>query len=160
MCSVVWFTRNAHTLEAIEEALGGELARLFKRLREVQGKEAALEVVGALKRFLKGKNAESLKSLEEAGEDLIALQSLNVPNTLHRSLLSTNAIENSFRNTRNKLGRVTRFRPETDQANHKILPDLVFLQSRALLKKNKVRQFESFKQNRYDTFPQRDHRQF
>jgi transposase-like protein len=94
----------------------GELARLFKRLREVQGKDAALEVVGELKSFLKGKNAESLKSLEEAGEDLIALQSLNVPNTLHRSLLSTNAIENSFRNTRNKLGRVTRFRAETDQA--------------------------------------------
>ena len=32
------------------------------------------------------------------------------------------------------------------------MPDLVFLQSLALLKKNKVRQFESFKQNRYDTF--------
>ena len=46
----------------------------------------------------------------------IALQSLDVPNTLHRNLLSTNAIENSFRNTRNKLGRVTRFRVETDQA--------------------------------------------
>jgi transposase-like protein len=94
----------------------GELARLFKRLRSVQGKDAALEVVGELKRFLKGKNAESLKSLEEAGADLIALQSLNAPSTLHRSLLSTNAIENSFRNTRNKLGRVTRFRAETDQA--------------------------------------------
>ena len=39
-----------------------------------------------------------------------------MPNTLHRNLLSTNAIENSFRNTRNKLGRVTRFRAETDQA--------------------------------------------
>ena len=94
----------------------GELVRLFKRLREVQGKKAAEEVVGELKTFLKGKNAESLKSLEEAGEDLIALQALDVPSTLHRSLLSTNAIENSFRNTRNKLGRVTRFRAETDQA--------------------------------------------
>ena len=94
----------------------GELARLFKRLREVQGREAALEVVGELRAFLKGKNAESLKSLEEAGEDLTALQSLDVPNTLHRNLLSTNAIENLFRNTRNKLGRVTRFRAETDQA--------------------------------------------
>lgn len=94
----------------------GELARLFKRLRNVQGKDAALEVVGELRVFLKGKNAESLRSLEEAGEDLIALQSLDVPNTLHRSLLSTNAIENSFRNTRNKIGRVTRFRAETDQA--------------------------------------------
>jgi transposase-like protein len=95
---------------------GGELARLFKRLREVQGKEAAEEVVHELIAFLKPLNAEALKSLHEAGDDLIALQSLNVPNTLHRNLLSTNAIENSFRNTRRKLGRVTRFRAETDQA--------------------------------------------
>lgn len=94
----------------------GELARLFKRLRAVQGKSAAEEVVKELEEFLEGKNAESLNSLREAGEDLIALQSLEVPNTLHRNLLSTNAIENSFRNTRNKLGRVTRFRAETDQA--------------------------------------------
>jgi transposase-like protein len=94
----------------------GELARLFKRLRSVQGKSAAKEAVQELESFLKGKNAESLKSLHEAGEDLIALHSLNVPNTLHRSLLSTNAIENSFRNTRNKLGRVTRFQAATDQA--------------------------------------------
>ncbi len=94
----------------------GELARLFKRLREVQGKAAAEEIVQELEEFLEDKNAESLKSLREAGEDLIALQSLDVPNTLHRNLLSTNAIENSFRNTRGKLGRVTRFRAETDQA--------------------------------------------
>jgi transposase-like protein len=94
----------------------GELARLFKRLRSVQGEQAAEEVVGELKAFLKPLNAEALKSLVEAGDDLIALHRLNVPSTLHRNLLSTNAIENSFRNTRRKLGRVTRFRAETDQA--------------------------------------------
>ena len=94
----------------------GELARLFKRLREVQGYEAAQEVLRELERFLKPVNAEAYKSLQEAGEDLLALHRLNVPNTLHRSLLSTNAIENSFLNTRRKLGRVTRFRAETDQA--------------------------------------------
>jgi len=95
---------------------GGELARLFKRLRSVQGKQVAEEVVGGLAAFLQPLNAEALKSLGEAGADLIALQSLDVPSTLHRNLLSTNAIENSFRNTRRKLGRVTRFRAETDQA--------------------------------------------
>lgn len=94
----------------------GELTRLFKRLREVQGKEAAEEALGELESFLRPINSEALKSLHEAGDDLIALQSLNVPNTLHRNLLSTNAIENSFLNTRRKLGRVTRFRAETDQA--------------------------------------------
>jgi len=33
------------------------------------------------------------------------------------SLLSTNAVVNSFRNTRRKLGHVTRFRTETEQAS-------------------------------------------
>lgn len=66
--------------------------------------------------FLKPLNAEALKCQEEVGVDLIALHCLNVPNTLHRNLLSTNAIEISFRNTRREFGRVTRFRAETDQA--------------------------------------------
>jgi transposase-like protein len=95
----------------------GELARLFKRLRSVQGYAAAQEVFAELESFLKPINAEAFKSLHEAGEDLLALHRLNVPNTLHRSLLSTNAIENTFLNTRRKLGRVTRFRMETDQAS-------------------------------------------
>lgn len=95
----------------------GELARLFKRLREVQGEDAAREVLDELDRFLGKKNAEALASLREAGDDLIALHKLGVPSTLNTSLLSTNIIENSFRNTRRKLGRATRFRPETDQAS-------------------------------------------
>ena len=95
----------------------GELARRFKRLREVQGEEAAREVLGELEEFLGEKNAEALASLREAGEELIALHVLGVPSTLHRNLLSTNLIENSFRNTRGKIGRVTRFRAETDQAS-------------------------------------------
>jgi len=95
----------------------GELARLFKRLRGVQGYAVALEVFGELESFLRPLNAEAFKSLHEAGEDLLALHRLEVPSTLHRSLLSTNAIENSFLNTRRKLGRVTRFRQETDQAS-------------------------------------------
>ena len=95
----------------------GELARRFKRLREVQGEAAAREVLCELEEFLGEKNAEALASLREAGEELIALHVLGVPSTLHRNLLSTNLIENSFRNTRGKIGRVTRFRAETDQAS-------------------------------------------
>lgn len=95
----------------------GEVSRLFKRLREVQGKEAAAEVVAEMAGFLEQRNQKAYESLLEAGDELTALHRLNVPNTLNRSLLSTNAIENSFRNTRRKLGRVTRFRVETDQAS-------------------------------------------
>ena len=68
----------------------GELARLFKRLREVQGGRAAREALADLARFLETKNAAALASLEEAGEDLIALHKLEAPSTLHTSLLSTN----------------------------------------------------------------------
>jgi putative transposase len=95
----------------------GELARLFKRLREVQGEQAAREVLAELEEFLRLKSAAGLASFQEAGDELIALHILGVPSTLHRSLLSTNLIENSFRTTRRKLGRVTRFREETDQAS-------------------------------------------
>lgn len=95
----------------------GELARLFKRLREVEGEPAAREVLGELEQFLAQKNAAALASFHEAGDELIALHMLAVPSTLHTSFLSTNLIENSFRNTRRKLGRVTRFRAETDQAS-------------------------------------------
>jgi transposase-like protein len=94
-----------------------ELARLFKRLREVQGEDAAREVLGELDCFLGKKNAEALASLREAGDELIALHKLGVPSTLNQSLLSTNIIENSFRNTRRKIDRVTRFRSETNQAS-------------------------------------------
>ena len=84
--------------------------RLFPEL-------VALRSLKSLKNpFLKPINAEALASLHEAGDELTALHSLNVPNTLHKNLLSTNAIENSFRNTRRKIGRVTRFRAETNQA--------------------------------------------
>jgi len=95
----------------------GEVARLFKRLWAVQGVVAALEVVQELERFLKDKSETAYNSLQEAGDELTALHRLNVSKTLHRSLLCTNAIENSFRNTRRKLGRVTRFRAATDKAS-------------------------------------------
>ncbi len=46
----------------------------------------------------------------------IALHVIGAPSTLNMSLLSTNCIENSFKNVRRKIGRVSRWMPETDQA--------------------------------------------
>jgi transposase-like protein len=94
----------------------GELGRLMKRLRKVQGETAAREVLAELRSFVASKNAQALESLDEAGEELIALHLLEVPSTLHRNLLSTNIIENGLRNVRGKTGRVTRWRKETNQA--------------------------------------------
>ena len=95
-----------------------ELSRLFKRLREVEGADAGQEAYNDIEIFLKQKNAAALESFQEAGELLLSVHRLGVPATLHKTLLSTNLIENPFRNVRRKIGRVTRFRGETDQASH------------------------------------------
>lgn len=91
-----------------------ELNRLMNRLRWAQGAAAAREALGDLKRFVAGKNRKALESVEEAGEELIALHLLEAPSTLQVSLLSTNAVENPIRNFRAKTRRVTRWRPQSD----------------------------------------------
>ena len=65
---------------------------------------------------MKGKSESALESLEECGEDLIALHVIGGPSTLNKTLLNTNSIENAFNNVRRKTGRVKRWRPDTDQA--------------------------------------------
>jgi len=95
----------------------GEVDRLFKRLRKAEGLETAEECVAELKTFLKGKNAQALASLEEAGDELLAVHSLGAPSTLNTTLLNTNCIENPFRNVRAKIRRVSRWRPETKMAS-------------------------------------------
>jgi transposase-like protein len=94
----------------------GALYGYFKRLRNAQGAEAGREIYKELREFLASKNLKALASLDEAGEDIIALHLIDAPATLNVSLLSTNFIENSFRNVRAKIGRVKRWRAETGQA--------------------------------------------
>ena len=52
-----------------------------------------------------------------AGNELLAVHRLNAPSTLNTTLLNTNCIENSFRNVRAKIRRVTRWRAETQMAS-------------------------------------------
>ncbi len=92
-----------------------EAARLWLRLRLAQGEEAGREALAQLRSFLVPLNAAALASLDEAGEALITLHKLNVPATLHASLLSTNAIENVMRNYRDQTAKVSRWRLETNQ---------------------------------------------
>lgn len=95
----------------------GELSRLFSRLRKAQGADQGKEALQAIELFLADKNKGARASLEEAGDELLALHRLNVPNSLNRSLLSTNCIENLFKNLRRHLGRVCRWRESTYQAD-------------------------------------------
>ena len=92
-----------------------ESSRLWRRLRLAEGEAAGREALADLRGFVAGRNAAGLASLEEAGDQLIALHRLNVPATLHVSLLSTNAIENVMRNYRGQTAKVTRWQPATNQ---------------------------------------------
>ncbi|MCF7792161.1 MAG: transposase [Victivallales bacterium] len=93
-----------------------QLGDYFRQLRGGGGPEKAREVYKELHNFLSSKNKNALDSLEECGEDLIALHLINAPSSLNQTLLNTNCIENSFLNVRRKIGRVNRWRSETVQA--------------------------------------------
>lgn len=92
-----------------------ECRRLWRRLRLAQGASAGQESLAELRGFVAARNAAALASLDEAGESLITLHLLEVPATLNRSLLSTNAIENVMRNYRGRTAKVTRWNAQTDQ---------------------------------------------
>ncbi|MFW6278017.1 MAG: hypothetical protein ACOC1T_01260 [Halorhodospira sp.] len=92
----------------------------------LQRRAACLATIRA---FLADKNAQARESFEEAGEDLLGLFHLEVPNTLHGSLLSTNCIENVFKNLRRHLGRVCRWREDTAQADRWMASGLKLAQS-------------------------------
>ncbi len=94
-----------------------ESSRLWKRLRVAQGEKAGREALADLRRFVAARNAAALVSLEEAADQLITLHQLDVPATLHASLLSTNAIENVMRNYRGQTAKVTRWQPASDQVS-------------------------------------------
>lgn len=94
-----------------------ECRRLLRRLRLAQGPQAAREALAELRRFVAARNAAALASLDESGEELIALHLLDVPATLNTSLLSTNLIENAIHNYRRQTQRVTRWQPKTDQVD-------------------------------------------
>lgn len=110
---VVHKERNLHGY--LRRGDHAESSRLWRRLRLAEGEKAGREALAELRRFVATRNAAGLASLDEAGDQLIALHRLHVPATLHVSLLSTNAIENVMRNYRTQTAKVTRWHLATDQ---------------------------------------------
>lgn len=105
----------------------GELGRLFNRLRKAQGEKDAKEAADDIETFLADKNHQARASLNEAGEQLLALHRLNVPNSLNTTLLSTNCIENLFKHLRTHIGRVCRWRKSSDMADRWLASGLILV---------------------------------
>ena len=99
----------------LRKADQAESKRLWRRLRLAEGAQAGREALADLRAFVATRNAAALARLDEAAESLITVHLLNVPATLHLSLLSTNAIENLMRNYRGQAAKITRWQAETEQ---------------------------------------------
>jgi transposase-like protein len=69
----------------LSERYWGEVAHLFDRLRKAQGLLAGKKALKELECFLTKLNAGALESLREAGDELLAVHSLEVPQTLNPS---------------------------------------------------------------------------
>ena len=64
-----------------------------------------------LVRYVKDLNPSAARSLEEGLEETLTLHRLDVPDSLRRSLRTTNIIENCFSKTRHLCRNVKRWRP-------------------------------------------------
>jgi hypothetical protein len=87
-----------HLLDRLRRGDRDEAQGLMQRLRVAQGAQAAEEAFEELSRFLGQRHEGAQASLLEAKGRLLTVHGLGLGETLQRSLLSTNAIENVLRN--------------------------------------------------------------
>ncbi len=87
-----------------------EAQRRFRDAMDLKTYEDAKKALGQLKEWLLKINESSAKSLEEAGEELLTLHRLNVPELLRKTLHSTNAIESIFSTVRHCEKNIKRYR--------------------------------------------------
>jgi transposase-like protein len=91
-----------------------ESQRLFRRLRDAEGREAGEEAFEDLREFLAERNAAAALALKDRKDDTLRVHRLNLPSTLNVTLLSTNIIENAIRNWREHTGHVKRWSLKSD----------------------------------------------
>jgi putative transposase len=91
-----------------------ESQRLFKCLRQAEGREAGEEAFEDLREFLAERNAAAALALSDRRDEILCLHRLEVPATLNLSFLSTNAIENVIRNWREHTNNIKRWNVKSD----------------------------------------------
>ena len=89
--------------------------KLMNVLRGVQGAAAGEEAFDNVLKYVGGHNHAAAEALEARRDVILAFHRLNVPATLNVTFLSTNHIENVMGNARGTIGRVCRWRDETNQ---------------------------------------------
>ena len=106
-----------HTRDKLRARDRSEFDSYCKALRNAQGHEAGKEAFDDLIDFLSERNAAASLALKERQLDLLTLHNLNVPSTLNVTFLSTNNIENAFRNWREATHNVKRWSLKNDMVS-------------------------------------------
>jgi putative transposase len=91
-----------------------ESQRLFKCLRQAEGREAGEEAFEDLREFLAERNAAAALAFSDRRDEILCFHRLQVPATLNLSFLSTNAIENLIRNWREHTHNIKRWNVKSD----------------------------------------------
>jgi transposase-like protein len=106
-----------------------ESQRLFKCLRQAEGREAGEEAFDDLREFLAERNAAAALTLSERRDEILCLHRLGVPATLNLSFLSTNAIENLIRNWREHTNNIKRWNLKSDMIERWTASGLLWAES-------------------------------
>jgi putative transposase len=93
-----------------------DLDRLMTRLREAQGRVAGEEAFDEVLDYLSERNAAAGLTLKDRRDALLCFPRLNVVSTLNMTFLSTNLIENVFRNWRQATDNVKVWKEGGDMA--------------------------------------------
>lgn len=91
-----------------------ESQRLFKRLRQAEGREAGEEAFEDLREFVSERNAGAALVLSDRRDEILCVHRLGVPATLNVTLLNTNCIENVIRNWREHTNNIKRWSVKSD----------------------------------------------
>ena len=106
-----------------------DLDNHFARLRDAQGKVAGEEAFGEMVDFVSERNAAAGLVLLERRERLLAFHGLDVPSTLNTTFLSTNLIENVFRNWREATGNIKRWNEKGDMVSRWMASGLLWAEA-------------------------------
>ena len=106
-----------------------ESQRLFKCLRQAEGREAGEEAFEDLREFLAERNAAAALALTGRREEILCVHRLGIPATLNLTFLSTNLIENVMRNWREHTGNIKRWNVKTDMVERWAASGLLWAES-------------------------------
>jgi len=106
-----------------------ESQRLFKCLRQAEGREAGEEAFEDLREYLAERNAAAALAFSERRDEILCLHRLGVPATLNLSFLSTNAIENLIRNWREHTNNIKRWNVKSDMIERWTATGLLWAES-------------------------------